>query len=84
MVPVNHNFWQTNKEVIPVAQECENLKQCGFFKKHGGVNDLACNWYIREYCNGPRQDVCKRKQYKLDHGKPPTDDMLPSGQILNP
>lgn len=64
-----------------MAEECENLKNCGFFKEHSGVSDLACTWYVREYCNGPRQDQCKRKSYKKEHGVPPSDDMLPNGQI---
>jgi hypothetical protein len=66
-----------------VAQTCENLDKCGFFKQHGGENDLACKWYIREYCNGSKQAECKRKQYKQENGTPPADDMLPSGQAIS-
>jgi hypothetical protein len=64
-----------------MAEACENLQSCGFFKKHSSVSDLACKWYVREYCNGSMQNRCKRKLYKQEHGTPPSDDMLPNGQM---
>jgi len=57
------------------------LPLCGFFKKHGGGDDLAGQWFIQEYCTGCKQDECKRKEYMVEHGKVPSDDMLPSGQM---
>jgi hypothetical protein len=27
-------------------------------------------------------DECKRKEYRLKHGTPPVDDMMPSGQMV--
>ena len=65
-----------------MEDECELLKTCGFFKKYQSVKDLACKGFIKLYCKGPRMDECKRKQYRTEHGEPPPDDMLPSGQII--
>ncbi len=66
-----------------VQKECELLQACGFFKKHCTTNQLACQGFISMYCKGDKMDQCKRKLYRRQHGVPPTDDMLPSGQILN-
>ena len=62
--------------------ECELLSQCGFFKKHGGAENLACKGFIQSYCKGPKMNQCKRKEYRQAHSRPPEDDMLPSGQML--
>jgi hypothetical protein len=67
-----------------MTDKCERLEQCGFFQKYGKSMDLICTLYSEKYCNGPQQCDCKRKQYFLEQGKTPIDEMLPSGQILNP
>jgi hypothetical protein len=28
-------------------------------------------------------DQCKRKQYRKEHGVPPSDDMMPSGHMIS-
>ncbi len=63
-------------------KDCENLATCGFFRKHLEAKTLACQGFIRQYCQGDKQDDCKRKIYKQQHGVPASDDMLPSGQLL--
>jgi hypothetical protein len=65
-----------------MAQECELLESCGFFKKYQPTNDLACRWLIQQYCQGPKMTECKRMEYHLEHGMPPSDDMLPSGGMI--
>ena len=65
-----------------MAQECELLEKCGFFKKHQSSNDLACKGFINQYCRGARMNECKRKEYRKQHGAPPSDDMTPSGITL--
>lgn len=62
--------------------ECELLDRCGFFRKHQGSLDLACRGFIKSYCKGPLMDDCKRKAYRQEHGTPPDDDMLPTGQMM--
>ncbi len=64
--------------------DCPRLAQCGFFKKHGGMNSLACKGFVLGYCRGPRQVECKRLEHVRKLGVPPADDMMPSGQMLAP
>ena len=63
-------------------EECELLRDCGFFKKYQAAKDLACKGLIRLYCRGSRMEQCKRKQSRAEHGAPPSDDMLPSGYTI--
>ena len=63
-------------------QECELLSKCGFFRKHSSGRSAACQGLINQYCRGPKQDQCKRKAYRAQHGQPPPDDMLPAGAML--
>lgn len=62
--------------------ECELLDKCGFFKKYESSLDLACRGFIKSYCKGGKMDECVRKKYRTDHGTPPHDDMMPSGQDM--
>ncbi len=63
-------------------RECKMLQLCGFVKKHCSGNDLAGLWYRAEYCTGEKQDQCQRKQYMIEHGKVPVNDMAPTGEIM--
>ncbi len=65
-----------------MVQECELLGKCGFFKKYGESKSLACKGFIQQYCKGPMMEKCRRKQYRKEHGAPPPDDMMPSGQMV--
>lgn len=65
-----------------MTQECELLSTCGFFKKYQETKNLACRGFIRQYCKGPDIEKCKRKEYRKKHGVPPSDDMMPSGQMI--
>ena len=65
-----------------MTQECEMLGRCGFFKKYGGTKDLACRGFINLYCQGVKQNECKRKEYSKKHGQAPSDDMMPTGQTM--
>ena len=63
-------------------KECEMLMTCGFFRKYRATKDLVCKGIIVKYCKGPLQDQCKRKEYRMKHGSPPPDDMLPTGHMM--
>jgi hypothetical protein len=65
-----------------MTPECEFLDRCGFLKKYGPTEDSACRWFIREYCQGRKMNNCKRKEYLLKRGQPPSDDMMPTGQSV--
>ncbi len=60
---------------------CELLATCGFFKKYAGVQSIACARMTKDYCKGPKMNECKRKEYRKQHGTPPPDDMMPSGNM---
>jgi hypothetical protein len=66
-----------------MENECELLNKCGFFRKYQSTKDLACKGFIIKYCKGPQQNECKRMEYRKQHGVPPTDDMMPTGQIIS-
>ncbi|MBU1274386.1 MAG: hypothetical protein KJ720_03350 [Proteobacteria bacterium] len=63
-------------------QECPLLSTCGFFAKYQENKSLACRGFINRYCRGAEQDLCKRKQHRLEHGTPPSDDMMPNGRMI--
>lgn len=62
--------------------DCELLVNCGFFRKYQHTLDLACRGFMNAYCKGAKQHECLRRQYRATHGSAPTDDMLPSGQMM--
>ncbi|MEA2102535.1 MAG: hypothetical protein U9P80_08175, partial [Thermodesulfobacteriota bacterium] len=67
-------------KVGEAVSECELLAKCGFFKKH---KDETLNQIIvDQYCRGPKQGQCKRKEYRNEHGVPPSDDMDPAGKLI--
>ncbi len=62
--------------------DCQLLDRCGFFLKYQHTLDLACRGFMSSYCKGPKQADCLRLKYRTEHGCPPEDDMLPTGQIM--
>jgi hypothetical protein len=67
-----------------MTRECKMINLCGFLQKHGNTNEVAGLWFRQEYCTGLKQDECKRKEYMIEHGKVPMDDMSPTGEVLQP
>lgn len=65
-----------------MEQVCELLEKCGFFQKYQDFDNEICEMLIVEYCKGPKMNECKRKEYRLKNGVPPSDDMLPDGEML--
>lgn len=65
-----------------MEQECGLLKKCGFFKKYQVTKDLACKGFIQRFCRGGKMDECKRMEYRLEHGTPPCDEMMPTGRMV--
>ena len=64
-----------------MSNKCELLTNCGFFNKYRPVNELACKWFVKEYCLGIKMDECKRKEYRIQTGELPNDDLMPNGQV---
>lgn len=65
-----------------MENRCELLSKCGFFKKYESSKELACKGFINQYCNGSKQNECKRLEYRKQNGVPPSDDMMPSGHMM--
>ncbi|PLX96759.1 MAG: hypothetical protein C0621_01450 [Desulfuromonas sp.] len=62
--------------------DCDLLEKCGFFAKYRDSLNLACRGFIKSYCTGEKMDDCERKRYRQQHGAPPVDEMLPTGQMV--
>lgn len=65
-----------------MSTACANLQNCGFFVKYGAKKNLACQGFISMYCKGEKMMECKRMAFKKENGVPPSDDMMPSGQMV--
>ncbi|MFO8083046.1 MAG: hypothetical protein R6U27_01850 [Desulfobacterales bacterium] len=63
-------------------KECELTSVCGFYLKFKDGREPVLMGFIRKFCKGPDADRCARKVYHHEHGKPPEDDMLPSGRFF--
>ena len=63
-------------------KDCDLLEKCGFFKKYQLTKELACKGFIRQFCQGEHQNTCQRKAYRLEHGTPPPEDMMPNGAMV--
>ena len=62
--------------------DCHLVDRCGFLRKYQNSLDLACRGFMNSYCRGAKQPDCARLKFRTEHGCPPEDDMLPSGQIM--
>lgn len=66
-----------------MLEPCENLAKCGFFINYKGNSEVIQNSWIRLYCRDKNRSVkCERKKIKQRTGKPPVDNMSPTGKIL--
>jgi hypothetical protein len=79
---IGGNVTKLAQRGVVMVKECEILKTCGFFKKYQQSKDLVCKGFIMMYCQGPKIDQCKRKEYLEKHGKSPDDDMMPNGSMI--
>jgi hypothetical protein len=66
-----------------MLQECDQIEQCGFFARYRATSEAACDAIMALYCRGFRTNDCERRKYRLAHGTPPPDDMLPNGTRLH-
>jgi len=63
--------------------QCELLETCGFFKNFKGNTEVVKQGWIKMYCEDrEKSEKCARKQYRKKHGKPPADNMTPTGKML--
>ena len=62
--------------------ECYLLEKCGFFNKYNCSGEINCQEFIKNYCKGENVNNCKRIQYRNHYGITPSDDMMPSGEMM--
>jgi hypothetical protein len=66
-----------------MAEKCELLEKCGFFLNFKGNNETVINGWIRLYCESrEKSETCERKKIRKATGKPPADNLSPTGRLL--
>jgi hypothetical protein len=66
-----------------MSEKCELLDKCGFFLNFSNDSEVVKQGWIRILCeNREKSENCKRKQIRKQTGKPPADNMSPSGTLL--
>ena len=64
-------------------EKCELLDKCGFFKNYQGNTEVVKNAWIKMFCDDKQSsERCERKKYRKQNGKPPADNMAPTGKML--
>ena len=66
-----------------MSEQCELLEKCGFFLNFKGNSEVIKNNWISIFCgNKDKSEKCKRKEVRKQTGKPPADNMAPTGTLL--
>lgn len=66
-----------------MAEQCELLEKCGFFKNYNGNMEVIKQGWIRIYCdNREKSERCERKKIRQQTGQPPADNMTPTGKMI--
>ncbi|MCX7018561.1 MAG: hypothetical protein WCK47_04770 [bacterium] len=66
-----------------MQKKCEYLDMCGFFQNYSGNTEVIQKGWIRLYCESQeKSEKCDRKKIRKATGKPPADNMTPTGEIL--
>jgi hypothetical protein len=70
------------KETI-MSEQCELLDKCGFFLNYRGNSEVVIEGWIIMFCeNKEKSEKCERKKIRKQTGKPPADNMTPTGRML--
>jgi hypothetical protein len=66
-----------------MVQQCESLAKCGFFNNYKGNSEVVKEGWISLFCESwEKSEKCERKKIRKQTGKPPIDNMTPTGKIL--
>jgi hypothetical protein len=66
-----------------MAEACENLISCPFFKEFKGNAEVVKNRWIKMFCEDKnKSEHCERKKTKRATGIAPPASMAPTGKIL--
>jgi hypothetical protein len=62
---------------------CELLEKCGFFSNFKGNSEVVKQGWVKMFCeNSLKSDTCARKKIRKQTGKPPVDNLSPTGKTL--
>ena len=66
-----------------MSEKCELLNTCGFFINFRGNTEVVKQGWIKMFCESKdKSERCKRKEIRKQTGKPPVDNMTPTGKML--
>ena len=66
-----------------MTQECEFVNQCGFYTNFSSNMQVIKESWIKLYCESREvSELCERKIIRHKTGKPPVDNMTPTGKLL--
>ena len=66
-----------------MSEKYEFLDKCGFFLNYKGNSEVIKQNWIKMFCESQeRSEKCERKKIRKQTGKPPEDNMAPTGKML--
>jgi hypothetical protein len=66
-----------------MEEKCEHLENCGFFLNFQHNTEVVREGWIKLFCNNKKSaEKCQRRRIRNQTGKPPADNMAPTGRIL--
>jgi hypothetical protein len=66
-----------------MTEKCELIEKCGFFLNYKGNSESVKNGWTALYCeNKEKSEKCERKKIRNATGKPPADNMTPTGKMV--
>ena len=68
---------------MAMAEQCEYLETCGFFQNYSGSTEVIKEGWVKMYCDDrDKAKQCERLKIREQTGKPPVDNMCPTGKLL--
>jgi len=66
-----------------MPEKCELLDICGFFLNFSANTEVIRQGWIGLFCESQeKSEQCERKRIRKQTGKPPADNMAPTGKML--
>jgi hypothetical protein len=66
-----------------MSDACELLGKCGFFNNYKGNTEAIKKGWTQVFCESfEKSERCERKKIRKETGKPPADNMAPTGSML--
>jgi hypothetical protein len=74
---------ETSKGGRDMQKNCENPVKCHFFEDFKGNSEVVKEGWIRHFCESKeKSEKGERKKVGRQTGKPPLDNMAPTGKML--